>query len=86
MCCGGGNANINNRTSYINLNNDKDYILVNLLGNNPSSITLTNVYSPGDVNMNKSVRYINLNNDKDFIFINVLGSSTSTSRTQSLPQ
>ena len=82
----GGNANVNTRTSYINLSNDKDYILVTLLGNNPSSTILTNVYSAGDVNMNKSVRYINLNNDKDFILVNVLGNNASISRTQSLPQ
>ncbi len=81
----GGNANGNNKTNFINPGNDKDYLLITALSNNPSG-SITNTYNIADVNMNRTVRFINPNNDKDFILVNVLGNSPSTSRVQQLPQ
>ncbi len=81
----GGNANYNSNTKFIGLSNDKDFILINTLGLNPSA-TLSEVYSSADINMNRNVKYIGLNNDKDFLLITALGLNPSTTRTQSLPQ
>jgi len=84
----GGNARANTVVNFINLNNDKDYILTqapnNGLGNNAGS-TLSNVYSPSDLNMNRRVQYTNLGNDKDFLLINVLGLAANGTKTQQLP-
>lgn len=80
----GGNANPNGTVRYTSLGNDKDYILLTTLGGNPSTV-VSNVYSPSDLNMNKVVRYNALANDKDFLFINVLQSTTTTIRTQQIP-
>lgn len=80
----GGNANMNTNTRFTGLNNDKDYLLINTLGNSTSNPIL-NTYHQSDINMNKNVRFTGLNNDKDFLLINVLGNSTSTTRTQFLP-
>jgi len=80
----GGNANFNTNVRYTGLSNDKDYILVTTLANNPATV-LTNVYSAADINMNKIVRYTGLTNDKDFLYITVLQSNTVTIRTQQLP-
>lgn len=80
----GGNANSNANTRYTGLSNDKDHILVNLLGNNSFTV-LNNIYSSGDINMNKNVRYTGLANDKDFLYISVLQSNTVTVRSQLLP-
>lgn len=80
----GGNANFNTNTRFNGGLNDKDYILINSLGNIPSA-SILNVYHPADVNMNKIVRFNGGNNDKDYILINVLGNVPSTSRTQALP-
>lgn len=80
----GGNANANANVRFINLTNDKDYILNTLLSGNAAG-SLTNTYNQGDVNMNKAVRYINLNNDKDFILTTVLGGNASITKTQVLP-
>lgn len=80
----GGNANINSQTRFTGLNNDRDHLLVNSLGNVPSNF-INNVYHSADVNMNKAVRFSGLNNDRDFILITVLGNIPSTFRTQALP-
>lgn len=80
----GGNANANTQTRYSGLNNDRDYILINSLGNIPTG-SISNVYHPGDVNMNRGVRFSGLNNDKDFILITVLGNVPTAFKTQALP-
>ena len=80
----GGNTNSNANVRYIGLQNDKDYLYINLLGSLPS-VPLNNVYSQGDLNLNRVVRFNGLNNDKDFLYITILGSAPSTSRLQALP-
>ncbi len=80
----GGNANSNTQTRFSGLNNDRDYILITTLGNNPSG-SISNVYHSADVNMNKVVRFSGLNNDRDFLLITVLGNNPSASRVQALP-
>lgn len=80
----GGNANFNNQTRFTSLNNDRDHLLINSLGNVPSSF-INNVYHSADVNMNKAVRFSGLNNDRDFILITVLGNVPSVFKTQALP-
>jgi hypothetical protein len=80
----GGNGNHNTNVRYTGLSNDKDFILVTTLGNNPANV-MSNVYHPADLNMNKNVRYTGLNNDKDFLLVNVLQSTPSTIRNQALP-
>lgn len=80
-----GNANFNPNVRFIGLANDKDYILVNTLSNNPSSTAVSNVYNAADVNMNRNVRYIGLANDKDLILVTVLGNTPSAQKTQALP-
>lgn len=84
----GGNARANSVVNFINLNNDKDFILIQAPNNglgNSAGTTLSNVYSPSDLNMNRNVRYINAANDKDFLLITVLGLSASATRNQQLP-
>jgi hypothetical protein len=80
----GGNANFNNRTRFTGLDNDRDYLLINSLGNNPAN-SISNTYHPADVNMNRIVRFTSLNNDRDFILITALGNAPATVRTQALP-
>jgi hypothetical protein len=80
----GGNANANNNSRFNGLSNDKDYLLITILGNNGAAV-LSNVYSAGDVNMNRNARFNGLSNDKDFILITVLASNGATVRTQQLP-
>ena len=80
----GGNANFNPNVKYTGLANDKDYILVTTLANNPSTV-LSNVYSAADINLNRVVRYNGLANDKDFLYLTVLQSTTVAQRLQSLP-
>lgn len=80
----GGNANFNTQTRFTGLNNDRDFLLINSLGNIPSSF-INNVYHSADLNMNKVVRFSGLNNDRDFLLITVLGNIPSTFRTQVLP-
>jgi hypothetical protein len=80
----GGNANFNNQTRFTSLNNDRDHLLINSLGNVPSSF-INNVYHSADVNMNKAVRFSGLNNDRDYILITVLGNVPSVFKTQALP-
>ena len=80
----GGNANSNANVRYTGLANDKDAILLNALGNNPTTV-LSNVYHPADLNMNRVVRYTALGNDKDFLYINVLASTPTNVRTQAIP-
>lgn len=80
----GGNANMNTNSRFTGLNNDKDYLLINTLGNSTSNYIL-NTYHQSDINLNKNVRFTGLSNDKDFLLINVLGNSTSTTRNQYLP-
>ncbi len=79
-----GNANSNNRVSFIGLNSDKDKIF-GTLGNVSSNTSVSNVYDPSDINMNRNVRYINLNSDKDFLF-GILGNNSATVKNQALPQ
>jgi len=73
------------RVAFINPGNDKDYILVNALSNNPAG-SITNTYHVADLNMNRTVRFINPQNDKDFLLINVLNNNPGTTRLQSLPK
>ena len=84
----GGNANHStvpsNQVRYSGLNNDRDYILITTLANNPSG-SISNVYHISDINMNKVVRYSGLNNDRDFLLIYNLGNNPSTTRTQAIP-
>lgn len=80
----GGNANFNGNTRFTSLNNDRDYLLVTTLGNNPGSF-LNNIYHSADVNMNRVVRFTSLNNDRDFILITVLGNNPGNFRIQALP-
>ena len=80
----GGNANFNNQTRFSGGNNDRDYLLINTLGNLPSGV-ITNIYHSADVNMTRVVRFSGGNNDRDFILITVLGNVPSTVRTQALP-
>ena len=80
----GGNANANNNTRFSGLNNDRDFLLINTLSNNPASF-LNNIYHSADVNMNKGVRFSGLNNDRDLLLIKVLGNNPATFKTQALP-
>ncbi len=80
----GGNATSNNQTRYAGLNNDRDYLLINTLGNNPAAV-LSNIYHGADINMNRIVRYAGLNNDRDYILITVLGNNPATVKTQAIP-
>lgn len=80
----GGNANFNVNTRFNGLNNDKDFILINTLSNNPGAV-ISNTYNAADVNLNRTVRFNGLANDKDFILVTVLGSAPGTIRTQALP-
>ena len=73
------------RVNFINPNNDKDYILVTTLANNPSGF-ISNTYHIADLNLNRAVRFINPNNDKDFILNTVLGTVPNAFRVQALPQ
>ena len=79
-----GNANFNTRVNFLGLGNDKDYILVNALGNN-AGLTLKNVYSAADLNLNRNVNYIGLGNDKDVILVTALSNSSTSQRIQALP-
>jgi len=79
-----GNANFNTRVNFLGLGNDKDYILVNALGNN-AGLTLKNVYSSADLNLNRNVNYIGLGNDKDVILVTALSNSSTSQRIQALP-
>ena len=80
----GGNANFNTTTRFNGLNNDKDYLLVTVLGNNPAAV-ISNTYNPADINMNRVVRFNGLSNDKDYLLITVLGNNAAGIKTQSLP-
>ncbi len=80
----GGNANSNNATRFSGLNNDRDYLLITTLLNNPAG-SINNVYHTADLNMNRVVRFSGLNNDRDFLLITVLGNNPATSRTQAIP-
>ena len=79
-----GNANFNTNVRYGGLANDKDYLFVTTLANNPLTV-FSNVYSPADMNMNRGVRYGGLNNDKDVLFVNALSNNPISVRTQALP-
>jgi hypothetical protein len=80
----GGNANFNTNSRFNGLSNDKDYLLINILGNNPAAI-ISNTYSAGDLNMNRNARFNGLANDKDFLLINVLSNVPANIRSQALP-
>jgi hypothetical protein len=79
----GGNANSNNATRFSGLNNDRDYLLITTLGNNPGS-SQSNIYHSADLNMNKVVRFSGLSNDRDFLLITVLGNNPGTSKTEAI--
>ena len=80
----GGNANMNTNVRYNGAANDKDYILLNILGNKVA-LVISNVYNVSDVNMNRNVRFNGVANDKDFILLNVLNNRIAGIRTQALP-
>lgn len=80
----GGNANMNGVVKFAGLNNDKDYIYINILNSNVSSV-LTDIYSQADVNMDGRVKFNAISNDKDFIYTKVLESSLIIQRSESLP-
>jgi len=80
----GGNANFNGNVRFSALSNDRDFILVTTLSNNPLTV-ISPIYSPADVNMNKVVRWSALNNDRDFLLINALGNNPLNVRTQAIP-
>ena len=78
-----GNVNGNANVRFSALSNDKDALLINVLGNvSTNSVT---GYSRGDLNMNRIARFTALNNDKDYLLITVLGGLTTASKTQSTP-
>lgn len=79
-----GNANFNTRVSFIGINNDKDYVLVNTM-NSIYNVTVRNVYSPADLNMNRNVSFIGINNDKDVILVDALSSVANSPKIQALP-
>lgn len=79
----GGNSNLDGKVNYINPNNDKDYILSNILGG--SATGNVSGYSVGDLNMNGVVRYTNPNNDKDFLLSTILAGTATKTLTQYLP-
>lgn len=76
-----GNARNNNSSSWAGLNNDKDYLYINVLSSN-SGAPITG-YSIGDLNMNRTASWSGLNNDKDFLYISVLGSNSGSGGTKS---
>ncbi len=78
-----GNVNGNNTVRFTALNNDKDALLINVLGNVTTN-TVTG-YSRGDINMNRVARFTALNNDKDYLLITILGGITTASKTQLVP-
>ncbi|MEP6584320.1 MAG: hypothetical protein ABJA90_08630 [Ginsengibacter sp.] len=80
----GGNANLNNKSSYINPGNDKDYILS--VGLNGVAGNTTSGYNESDINFTRAVNYFNPGNDKDFLLSTILNGLSTTSRTESLPQ
>jgi hypothetical protein len=82
-----GNVNGNANIRYTTLNNDKDALLINVLGGNASTVIgqVGGAYSRGDLNMNRVARFTTLNNDKDYLYITILGSNVSTVKTQVLP-
>ncbi|HEV8082501.1 MAG TPA: hypothetical protein VGP55_04825 [Chitinophagaceae bacterium] len=79
----GGNANMNNKASYINPANDKDYILSTILGGN--SAATVNGYNQGDINFDHVVKFTGPGNDKDYLLSAILNGSSITVRTQQLP-
>ena len=80
----GGNANSNTQTRFSGLNNDRDFLLITTLGNNPANF-INNVYHTADLNMNRAVRFSGLNNDRDFLLITVLANNPATFKSQALP-
>lgn len=80
----GGNANFNTNVRFNGAANDKDYIVLNTLGNN-LALVIPNVYNVADVNMNRNVRFNGAANDKDFIILNVLNNKLSAIKIQALP-
>lgn len=80
----GGNANFNSNVRFNGAANDKDYIILNTLGNNVG-LVIPNVYSAADVNMNRNVRYNGAANDKDFIILTVLNNNIAGIKIQVLP-
>jgi hypothetical protein len=79
----GGNVNGNVNVRFSALNNDKDALLINVLGNVATN-TVTG-YSRGDINMNRIARFSALNNDKDYLFLTILGGVATTVKTQLVP-
>jgi hypothetical protein len=80
----GGNANSNTQTRFSGLNNDRDFLLITTLSNNPANF-INNVYHAADLNMNRAVRFSGLNNDRDYLLITVLANNPATFKSQVLP-
>jgi hypothetical protein len=78
-----GNVNGNNNIRFTALNNDKDALLINVLGNVATN-TVTG-YTRGDINMNRIARFTALNNDKDYLLLTILGGVTTVVKTQLVP-
>jgi hypothetical protein len=78
-----GNVNGNANVRFTALNNDKDALLINVLGNVTTN-TVTG-YSRGDLNMNRIARFTALNNDKDYLLLTILGGVTTVVKTQLVP-
>jgi hypothetical protein len=79
-----GNIRNNAVSNWSGLNNDKDYLYINLLSSNSGS-SILGAYGAGDLNMNRNTTWSGLNNDKDYLYIQVLGSNSGNSRNQALP-
>ena len=70
-----GNANGDQRVSYVGAGNDRDPILVRVGGSVPTN-SISGYYLE-DVNMDGAVRYVGANNDRDPI-LQMIGGSTPT--------
>ncbi len=82
-----GNVNGNVNVRFTALNNDKDALLINVLGGNVSTVIglVGGAYSRGDLNLNRVTRFTALNNDKDYLLLTILGGSIGTVKTQLVP-
>jgi hypothetical protein len=82
-----GNVNGNATVRFTALNNDKDALLINVLGGNVGTVIglVGGAYSRGDLNLNRVARFTALNNDKDYLLLTILGGSIGTVKTQLVP-
>lgn len=79
-----GEVTADGTVRYVGASNDRDPILQAIGGNTPTS-TVSNVYSPLDVNLDGVIKYVGANNDRDPILQTVGGSVPTATRTQQLP-